>query len=274
VTSWIDVTAAREAPGLRLVLSRGVPGPWGEAAKAFFHVKRVPFARVAQLPGGDNDALRAWTGRDDAPIAIWQGEPPRHGWMDIALLAERIAPDPPLLPASVAERALVFGLGRELCGELGLGWCRRLMLVHQLVQRAPHLPIARYLADRYGYEPAIAEAAPERVADIACAFARQLAEQRERGRDWLVGDALSALDLWWAAFAAMLEPLPHELCAMRADTRAAYTAQDPVVRAAIDPALLAHRDRVYRDHLELPVDLGQSPRVRRAQVDTRGPAPS
>jgi len=256
VTAWIDVPAAREASGLRLVLSRGVPGPWGEAAKAIFHVKRVPFARVAQVPGGDNDALRAWTGRDDAPIAIWNDEPARDGWIDIALLAERIAPDPPLVPASVEERALVFGLGRELCGELGLGWCRRLMLVHQLLQHAPQLPIARYLASRYGYDPAIAEAAPERVAAIVRAFARRLAAQRERGRDWLVGDALTALDLWWAAFAAMLDPLPPDLCPMRVDTRAAYTVRDPVVRAAIAPALLAHRDRVYRDHLELPIDLG------------------
>ena len=42
---------------------------------------------------------------------------------------------------------------------------------------------------------------------------------------------------------------------MRADTRMAYVARDPVVRDAADPALLAHRDFVYREHLELPVRL-------------------
>ena len=31
--AWIDVETARTAPGLRLVLSAGVPGPWGESAK-------------------------------------------------------------------------------------------------------------------------------------------------------------------------------------------------------------------------------------------------
>ena len=253
---WIDVETASAAPGLRLVLSRGVPGPWGEAAKALFHVKRIPFVRVAQAVGGDNEALRAWTGRDDAPVAVWNDEPPRHRWSDLVLLAERIAPEPSLIPSGVEERALVFGLGRELCGELGLGWCRRLMLVHQLMQAAPDLPIAHYLGSRYGYDAATAEAAPQRVAEIVRAFARQLAAQRERGRAFLVGDALSALDLWWATFAAMLEPLPHELCPMRRDTRAAYAVRDPLVRAAIDPALLAHRDAIYRDHLELPIDLG------------------
>jgi glutathione S-transferase len=253
---WLDVDAARAAPGLRLVLTRGVPGPWGESAKALFHVKRIPFARVAQMAGGDNAALRAWTGRDDAPVAVWNDEPPRHAWADLVMLAERIAPDPPLLPRDVDERALVFGLGRELCGELGLGWCRRLMLVHQVKRLAPELPIGRYLGARYGYDPAQAEAAPQRVADIVGAFARQLASQRARGRRYVVGDALSALDLWWATFAAMLEPLPDELCPMRPELRASYVARDPMIRQAMDPALLAHRDWIYREYLELPIDLG------------------
>jgi glutathione S-transferase len=254
--AWRDVETARAATGLRLVLSRGVPGPWGEAAKAIFHVKGVPFVRVAQAPGGDNDALRAWTGRDDAPVALWNDEPPRHGWIDIALLAERIAPDPPLVPRDVESRALVFGLGRELCGELGLGWCRRLMLVHSLKRLAPDLPIAGYLASRYGYDAALAEAAPQRVADIVSAFARQLAAQRARGRRHLVGEQLTVLDLWWSTFAAMLDPLPPELCPMRPELRASYEVRDAVVRAAIDPALMQHRDAIYRDHLELPIDLG------------------
>ncbi|RIL06321.1 MAG: hypothetical protein DCC71_07290 [Proteobacteria bacterium] len=253
--AWMDVETARRASGLRLVLTAGVPGPWSESAKGLFHVKRVPFARVRQVVNGDNAALRAWVGRDDAPVAVWNDEPPRHGWQDIALLAERIAPEPRLLPEAVDERALVFGLGRELCGELGLGWCRRLMLVDQVKQLAPDLPIARYLASRYGYEPAAAAAAPQRVADIVTAFARQLRAQQERGLRYLVGGSLSALDVWWAAFAAMLDPLPHELCPMGRDTRAAYAVRDPRVRAALDPALLAHRDLVYREHLELPVRL-------------------
>jgi len=252
---WVDVATAREQSGLRLVLSAGVPGPWGEGAKGIFHAKGIPFARVAQRPGGDNDALRAWTGRDDAPIAIWNDEKPRDGWIEIAMLAERIAPEPRLVPDCVEDRALVFGLGRELCGELGLGWCRRLMLVHQLMQTAPELPITRHLASRYGYDAKLAEAAPQRVIAILRAFSAQLAAQRARGRRHLVGDALSALDVWWATFAAMIEPLPPELCPMRPDTRAAYAVRDPAVLAATDSALLEHRDFVYRGHLEVPVRL-------------------
>jgi hypothetical protein len=36
--------------------------------------------------------------------------------------------------------------------------------------------------------------------------------------------------------------------------RSQYEVTDPTVLAALDPALLEHRDRVYAEHLELPLD--------------------
>jgi hypothetical protein len=36
--------------------------------------------------------------------------------------------------------------------------------------------------------------------------------------------------------------------------RRMYTAGDPGTLAALDAALLEHRDAVYRDHLRLPLD--------------------
>ncbi|MEQ8660408.1 MAG: hypothetical protein RLW62_06290 [Gammaproteobacteria bacterium] len=35
--------------------------------------------------------------------------------------------------------------------------------------------------------------------------------------------------------------------------RPAYSTDDPAVDAAITPALLAHRDFIYEQHLELPI---------------------
>jgi glutathione S-transferase len=255
VAEWVPVERARSLPGLRLALTVGVPGPWDEAAKAIFRVKGIPFARVPQRPGGDNAALRAWTGHDNAPVAVWEDEAPRTRWDEILWLAERIAPDPPLVPDEAMARALVFGLGRELCGELGFGWCRRLGMVHGLLAAAPELPIGRYLAERYGYSPEVAAAAPGRAAGILRLFSDRWAAQRARGSRYLVGDALSALDLWWAAFAALVEPLPAELCPMSEPMRRAYQVRDPVLREAVDPALLAHRDAIYREYLELPIEL-------------------
>jgi glutathione S-transferase len=108
---------------------------------------------------------------------------------------------------------------------------------------------ARYASP--DYPPARAAA---RCAEIMRLLAKRLHEQRARGSDYLVGDALSVADLYWATFAVMLEPLPDDKCPMPPAQRAMYTARDPVRPGALDPILLEHRDRIYERHLELPVD--------------------
>jgi cysteine desulfurase len=41
-------------------------------------------------------------------------------------LLERLAPNKPLIPTDPEQRVRLFGLGHEICGELGFGWNRRL----------------------------------------------------------------------------------------------------------------------------------------------------
>lgn len=255
---YLDVAQARSLPGLRLVLSVGVPGPWGEAAKSLFDVKSVPYRPVAQYPGAPNDALEEWTGHGNAPVAVFADERPRASWTEILLLAERLAPEPRLVPAEPAARALMFGLAHEICGELGLGWCRRLMIIDGVFAKTPAADVRRRgterLAARYGYSAEAAAAAPQRIAEVLALLAAQLRAQQAAGRRYLVGDALSALDVYWATFAALIRPLPPDLCPMPDVVRAWYAEAGPVVGAAADPVLLAHRDFVYRTHLRLPLD--------------------
>ena len=111
------------------------------------------------------------------------------------------------------------------------------------------------LGGKYGYSPEAVKAAPARVAAILRLMSDQLAEQQRRGRPSLVGDRLSALDIHWAAFAALISPLPEPLCAMPGGLRSVYEVTDPTLRSACSPELFAHRDRVYREHLELPIRL-------------------
>jgi hypothetical protein len=86
-------------------------------------------------------------------------------------------------------------------------------------------------------------------------LAERLESQRSRGSRFLIGSGLSALDIYWAVFAALIEPLPEYLCPMPPEFRRRYICEDPVVRAATTPQLLAHRDFIYHEYLELPVDL-------------------
>ncbi len=252
-----SVEEARKEPGLRLVLSMGVPGPWGEAAKGFLALKDIPFVPVGQKPAVPNPELDAWTGCTNAPVVLYEDERPRSGWAEILLLAERLAPEPRLIPEDPSERALVFGLAHEICGEEGFGWVRRLMLMHKLVR--PGVPeVARemgeYMGRKYGLTPETGEAAPRRTTEILRLLSERLSAQRESGSRFFVGEALTAVDIYWATFAALLDPLPHELCPMPEGIRGSYLLTDPDVRKAADPILLEHRDHIYERYLSLPLD--------------------
>lgn len=252
---YMSVEEAMQHDGLRMVVVGQVPSPWGEAAKGILHIKRIEWVAVRLVY--DSEPLKQWAGQRNGPVAIYKNEPPRAGWADILLLAERLAPTPSLLPADPAERALVFGLGHEICGEAGLGWARRLQLIHAGLHNAGGFPerAAKYLAKKYGYSPEAGAAAPLRVVQLLGMLAARLKAQRAAGSRYYVGNTLTAVDVYSATFMAMFAPLPHAHCAMDAGTRAAFETRDAPTEAALDPILLAHRDMMYADHLELPLSL-------------------
>lgn len=265
---YLSIAEARRRAGLRLVLGAyTVPGPWREACKGLFHVKRIPYASVVTADPGRTDGefgmagadsqLREWTGQSSAPVAIWNDEKPCVTWLEQLQLAERLSPQPPLLPDGVEERALVIGLCHELAGREGFGWTRRIAMIHANLGSLPEGHAGRafweHMATKYGYTPQAGAAAPARLAAIVDAFARRLARQQAAGSRYLVGERLSAVDIYWSTFAAMLSPMDEDRCPMASSFRAAYTNPHPEVQAVLTPALLAHRDFIYETHLELPV---------------------
>jgi len=251
------VSEAKDRPGLRLALSAGVPGPWGEAAKGILKLRKVQYTPVLHAVGGDNAELVEWTGHRNAPVAVYNDEKPRVGWAEILFLAERLGSGPSLIPRDPSERALMMGLCHEICGENGLGWSRRLGLVHPAIQAGPSHPayeFSKLFGSMYGYSKEAGEAAPARCAEILIVLSLQLTTQQSAGRRFLVGDSLSAADVYWATFAALIDPLPDDQCRMSADFRRLYSSSPPEVRAAASPKLMAHRNLVYETALGLPLD--------------------
>jgi glutathione S-transferase len=242
-------------PGLRIVLVRGVPSPWGQAAKAIFEVKGLEYAAAPWIAGEPNEEIVAWGHEASGPIVAWSKEKPIHRWIDILYLAERLAPKPALIPADATQRALMIGLSHEICGEMGIGWNRRLQLFAPAMNSAtPPAGIAR-MGDKYGFNEADVKAAGERTAQSLNALSTQLKAQYARGAKYFIGDSLSALDIFWVAFANLLDPLAKEHCPMPEGLRAGFTAQDPVVKAALDSLLLEHRDRIFKAHFRDPMEL-------------------
>jgi len=252
---YVSVEEAIKRGGLRMVVVGAVPSPWGEAAKGILHIKKIEWVAVRLVY--DSEALKNWAGQRSGPVAIYEQEPPRSGWAEILALAERLAPTPALLPAKPEERALVENLSQEICGAGGLGWSRRLQMIHAGLQNAGGFPerVAKYLGKKYGYSPEAAAGSGAKVAGTLGRMVTRLKAQRAAGSRYYAGSSLSALDVYSAAFIAMFGALPQEHCAMDATTRAAFGQCDAQTRAALDPVLFEHRDMMYAKHLELPLAL-------------------
>jgi len=244
-----------QRPGLRLVLVQGFPSPWGQAAKTLFEIKGLDYAVAALEAGGANEELVAWAGENSGPIVAWNDEPPLNRWYDILMLAERLAPVPALVPADPLERALMMGFANELCGELGLGWNRRLQIFAPMIDsgQAPE-GVAR-MGEKYRYNAADARAASERCARQIEALAVQLKAQNARGRPFFIGEQLSALDIYWVAFMYLLDLPPAPQCPVADAIRPMFELHDARIREAIDPVLFAHRDRVARAYFRNPIEL-------------------
>jgi glutathione S-transferase len=253
--SYVAPEEAIGRRGLRMVVVGQIPSPWSEAAKGILHVKGIPWTAVRLAY--DSPQLKEWAGQRSAPVAVYDDEPPRSGWAEILLLAERLAPTPSLLPADAADRALMFGLAHEICGQQGLGWSRRLQLVGAgLKGEGGFAPkAAAYIGKKYGYTPQAEVAATARVVELLAMLAARLKAQQAAGSDYYIGDRMTAVDIYSATALALLRPLPHDVCPMDAGTRAAFEFREPATDAALDETLLRHRDMMYRRHLGLPLSL-------------------
>jgi glutathione S-transferase len=263
--TFVDLEEARAAAGLRLVIAAGLPSPWSQGAMGLFDAKGLEYRAVRFRR--DSEDIKRWTGAPNAPVALYDDEPPRAGWAEILALAERLGGRVSLVPADADARVRLYGLAHEILGEGGLAWNVRLLLVHASFETNGHrgwpTPVARYLAPRYGYPTGYATgcaaeraaAARTRAIDVLGLLDRTLVESQALGHEYLLGDGPTALDVYCAVGLGTVVPQPHELCPMLAPVRHAFETLDADVRAAASPALVAHRDLMFARHLVLPVRL-------------------
>ncbi|MEM9256617.1 MAG: hypothetical protein AAGA91_14315 [Pseudomonadota bacterium] len=248
---YLTVAEARERSGLRLVLVAGTPGAWGEVVKAIYHVKGIQYQPVAQRMGQENPELLDWTGQTSAPVVMYDSERPRITWDSMLWHAEQLVPEPRLIPADAREQAAVFGLVRAFAGECGFAWDRRLQSISAVGGPSVAPELAR-LAHKYGYSETEVEAANVRLAGLLGYVSDVLEEQRDRGSRYLVGDALSAADLYCAVMTAiMLQPLPDEDIPMPEGMRFGFSQPLPCLKAA-RPIVFEHRQYVFDTYLETP----------------------
>ncbi len=249
-TAFVDFNHAKEARGLRLVTVANIPSPWSEAAKGIFRVKNIPFVATRLEPG--DKAMREWTRARNAPVAMYDDEPGRTGWVEILELAERLAKAPSLVPSAPNDRVRFFGLAHELMSEGGLLWSARIATIDAGFAsegaRGFPVPIGQYLGKRYGYAKERVEHAKKRVLEGLGLLREALGT-----KEYYFGKELTALDIYSAAATNLFALPPDENCAVWPPIRAAFESMRDEFEAP--PELVAHRDRMYERHLELPIVL-------------------
>lgn len=249
--AYVTAEEAIGLPGLRVAFTRGVPGPWGEAVKAFLGLKGIPFTPVIQEGGQPNEALVRWTGQSSAPVAMLDDERPRAHWSEILMLAERLQPDPPLVPADEEARALMFGIAHTLCGEDGFGWSARL-LTFEVIRRMTDAVPMEHMRHKFASGAPLDHAA-RRCVSILDMLARRLERQAAAGSPWLVGEALSAADIYWTVFSNMVAPMDEAACPMPEYYRLWCKGAAGMLGAPVPDILIAHRERMLRAHFRLPL---------------------
>ena len=259
MAEFVSIADARKANGMRLIVAEGLPGPWAEGIRGVLDYKGIPYTRGRFEIGGDQSELIAWTAQASVPVIAWKDEFPKSAWLEQIFLAERVQPNPSVIPQDMRDRVRMFGLLAEICAPNGFNWCRRLMLVHNGLN-TPGLPaesraFCEGFGAKYGYTPEAAEVAPARVIEILNTLDACLAEQQARGEQYFIGNQLSALDIYWAGVSHLIEPLPAPDCPMLEDFRPMYGNTHAGVASAATPRLMTHREFIYREHLGLPMDL-------------------
>ncbi len=250
---YVEPSIARALPGLRLVLTVGVPAPYSMSARSVLDLRGVEYIPVAQMPAAENVELKDWTGHRNAPVAIYEAEAPRAGWLDILNLAERLGQGPSLLPQDPQQRMLMIGLTNELIGQNGLVWNLRLIMLGLAgPERAAKEAERNPMYAEYGYSEAAREAAFAKSHAIIDWFTEHVRAQQARGSNYLVGNQLTALDVYWAYFSQILGPLPEEQCPTPGGLRKSYERCAQAM-GEIDTVLLTQRDWIFANHLPLPL---------------------
>ena len=253
--------AAAMTSGTRVTFIPGVPALYAEALKNICYVKGIPLVRalhpmmgVDKETGEDRQArLFELTSQTSIPTMFHDEERPRNVWIEQLSLAERIgaADSPRLIPDDVAQAADMYGLCAVILGEDGLVWNMRILADSPLAQK-------------YGYSDEASAAAPVKVADALKLIDSRLAAQEQNGSRYLVGDSVSAADVYWATMSMCILPAAPDIMPRTQQNKGmlkyfGMNGQIPVIAEALSPRIEAHQRHVLTTYCETPAVLGGDP---------------
>jgi glutathione S-transferase len=106
---------------------------------------------------------------------------------------------------------------------------------------------------QYGFSEAAVKTAIERVEQILSYLTKTIKSQKAAGSIYLVGESMTAADIYWACFSNMLEALPPEVNPMPDSLRQGWGALAKSI-SGYDPILIEQRNAIFAKHLWLPLE--------------------
>lgn len=250
--------AAAMTTGTRVTFIPGIPALYAEALKNICFVKGIPLIRalhpmmgIDKDTGADRQAvLFELTRQTSLPTMFHNDERPRNVWTEQLALAEHIgaAGSPKLIPDDLELRAEVFGLCAVVLAEDGFIWNMRIL---------GDSPLGR----KYGYSEEASAVALGKMVEAIGLIDRRLAAQEERGSRYLVGNSVSAADIYWATMSLSVVPAPPEIMPLTQQNKGmlkyfARNSQIPAIADALTKRIEEHQQFILTTHCETPAVLG------------------
>ena len=180
-------------------------------------------------------------------------ERPRNVWIEQLALAEEVgaADSVKLIPDDFEARASMFGLCAVVLAEDGFVWNMRIL---------GDSPLAR----KYGYSEQASAAALGKMVHVIKLIDDRIETQQQRGSRYLVGDSLSAADIYWATMSMCMLPPGPEIMPVTQQNQGmlAYFAkisQIPAISEALTTRIENHQRFILTTYCETPAVLGGDP---------------
>lgn len=253
--------AAEMSEGTRITFIPGIQALYAEALKNICFAKGIPVIRALHPPmgidsetGKDRQAqLFELTRQTGLPTMFHDSQRPRNVWTEQLALAESIGcpGSPALIPQAFKLRVEMYGLCAVVLAEDGLVWNMRILNDGALSRK-------------YGYSEAASTAAPAKIVEIISLIDSCLQAQAERGSQYLVGDAVTAADIYWATMSMSVTATPPEIMPVTRQNKGmlkffASNSKRPEIAAVLTKRVEDHQRYILTTYCETPAVLGGDP---------------
>ena len=117
------------------------------------------------------------------------------------------------------------------------------------------------LGRKYGYSEEASKDAPRKMGEVVKLIDERLAAQEAKGSKYLVGDSISAVDIYWATISTIVIPAGPEIMTRTKQNEGMlkmfeFVSMVPEISGAVSERMEKHRDYILHKYCETPAVLG------------------